>query len=233
MSFGDLEGIALKQIRQDLYRNIVSMRHSQNLFDDLSDDADSWDAAVDLEMAFKPPQYQSSQPVIDRPFEEAAFLDAIRFPFEHLGESRFSRGYFGVWYGSESLDATIHETVYHWRTGFLADAGYQDFEGVSIERRVHLVHCDAALLNLVPKVRQWPELVGDDYAPCQALGETIHRQGHPGLWTASARLRGSTNAAVFTPRVLSAPRVHCYLTYRLEHGRVAVYRDPGQACLVI
>lgn len=233
MVFGDLEGLTLKQVRQDLYRNVVTLRQSEDVFDDLSDEPEDWKAAIGLEMVFKPQYYQSAQPVIDRPFEEAALRDAIQFPFDHLGESRFSRGHFGVWYGSDSMDATIHETVYHWRNGFLADASYNDIEGVSVERRVHLVRCDAALINLLPQSEGWPELVSDDYSSCQMLGETIHKQGYPGVWTPSARLRGATTAAVFTPRVLSDPRVHCYLTYRLERGSVTVYRTPDQLYMTV
>lgn len=232
MAFGDLEGLTLKDLRQDLYRNVVSLRQSMDLFDDLSGEPEDWQAAINMELAFKPPYYESAQPIINRPFEEAAFFDAIQFPFNHLGESRFSRGVFGVWYGSEDLETTIYETVYHWRHSFLADAGYQDIEGVAVERRVHLVHCDAALINLHPVIGEWPELRGDSYAPCQMLGERLHHQGHPGLWTISARSCGS-NAAVFTPQVLSNPRIHCYLTYQLEGGRVSVYRAPGQIVLKI
>lgn len=230
MGFGDLEGLSLKSIHQDLFRNIVSLRETQDLYDDLSEDPEDWQAAIELEATHKPFSYTSHQPVIDRPFEEAAFLDAIQFPFDNLGESRFSRGHFGVWYGSEAMETTIHETVYHWRNDLLADAGFQDIEGVAIERRVHLVRCHAALIDLSGMHETWAELVSDNYAPCQALGAQIHQQGHPGLWTRSARSDGN-NAAVFTPRVLSNPRIHCYLTYRIEHGGVTVYRAPEEPLL--
>ena len=232
MAFGSLEGLPLKEVRQDLYRNIVSLRESEDLYDDLSDSPGDWQAAVDLEASFKPPHYESHQPVIDRPFDEAALFDAIQFPFDNLGESRFSRGHFGVWYGSEDLETTIYETVYHWRNRLLADAGYQDIDGVGMERRVHLVRCDAALINLTHMTTEWPELTGDNYAPCQTLGDNIHQQGHPGLWTRSAR-SARNNAAVFTPRVLSNPRISCYLSYRLEAGSVSVYRAPGEVLLIV
>lgn len=230
MPFGELDGLTLKEIRQDLFRNIISTRQSQDLFDDLSDDPDDWHTAIHLEMAFKPPHYESNQPIIDRPFEEAAYLEAIQFPFDHLGESRFSKGTFGVWYGSEQLETTIHETVYHWKEGFLKDAGFDSLDNVSVERRVHLVHCDGALINLTDKKDSWPELIGNEYGPCQELGRKIHRQGHPGLWTPSARHPG-TNAAVFSSDPLTNPRPHCYLTYTLIGGLVEVSRSPGSVIL--
>lgn len=232
MAMDSLDGLALLEINDDLYRNIVSLRVSQDLFDDLSDDPVDWQAAIELEAACKPLQYESRQPVIDRPFEDAEFISAVRFPFDNWSQSRFSRGQFGVWYGSPELETTLFETVYHWRNGLLADAGLEDYEGVSIERRVHLVHCRGALINLLPKAVEWPELRVDDYTPCQSLGERIHREGHPGLWTPSARCRG-TNAAVFTPRILSDPRTYCYLTYRIESGSVVVLRDPDEVWMTI
>jgi hypothetical protein len=232
MAIGSLDGLALVEVNEDLYRNIVSLRVSQDLFDDLSDDPADWQAAIELEAVCKPPQYESRQPVIDRPFEDAEFISAVRFPFDNWSQSRFSRGQFGVWYGSPKLEATIFETVYHWRNGLLADTGLEDYESISIERRVHLVHCRGALINLFPKAAAWPELRADDYAPCQSLGERIHREGHPGLWTLSARCDG-VNAAVFTPRILSDPRTHCYLTYRIESGVVTVWRDPNEVLMTV
>lgn len=226
MAMGSLNGVNLIEIRRDLYRNIVSLRTSQDLFDDLSDNPADWQAAIHLEMSHKPPQFRSAQPVIDRPFEQAEHLSAVRYPFDHWAQSRFSSGRFGVWYGSSALSTTIHETVYHWRQGLLADAGWADTEGVSIERRIHLVHCRGALINLLPKASEWPALRANDYSACQSFGARLHHEGHPGLWTGSARCDG-TNAAIFTPRILSNPRTQCFLTYRIEDGAVAVRREAG------
>lgn len=232
MSMGDMSGLTLVDLDCDLYRNIVSIRGDQDLFDDLSDTPADWQIAQTIELAYKPAQYQSHQPIIDRPFEDAELAAAISFPFDVWSESRFSRGEYGVWYGSADLNTTIYETVYHWRRGFLADCGFDSLEGVSIERRVHLVHCTGALLNLLPKIEEWPQLRADDYSHCQDFGQRIHREGHPGLWTRSARCEG-TNAAVFTPRILSAPRIACYLSYRVENNRVLVQRERGTNLLII
>lgn len=224
MPFGSLDGLKLIEINQDLYRNIVSLRISQDLFDDLSDDPADWKAAVDLEMLHKPIQYESQNPVINRPFEDAEFISAIQFPFDNWSQSRFSRGQFGIWYGSPELETTIYETVHHWRNGFLADTGLENMEGISVERRVHQVYCSSAIIDLLPKKIDWPELRSGNYTHCQTLGEKLHREGHPGLWTPSARCNG-TNAAMLVPRVLSNPRTHCYLTYCIEGGGVTIKRD--------
>lgn len=229
---GNMEGLQLRDISKDLYRNIVSLRSDQDLYDDLSEDPADWAAAQQIEIAYKPSVYQSHQPIIDRPFEDAELIAAIEFPFKNFSFSRFSRGHFGVWYGSEELNTTIFETVYHWRNGFLADAGFQTIEGVEIERRVHLVHCRGGLLNLLPKLNDWPGLRANDYSQCQAFGDRIYREGHPGLWTPSARCDG-VNAAVFNRNILSNPRTCCYLTYKIQEGQVKVWRNLDSELLTI
>ena len=224
MSEPSLDGLTLREIHRDLYRNIVSLRQTQDLFDDLSEEPDDQNAAMALELSVKSACFRSAQPIIDRPFEEATYLAAIAFPFDHWSSSRFSRGHYGVWYGSDTLETTIHETVYHWRNGLLADAGWSDIQGVVVERRVHLVQCQAALIDLTGRRDNWPGLIDAGHDFCQQLGDRIHRTGHPGVWTPSARCDGE-NAAIFTAKVLSRPRHHCYLSYRIERGEVAVYRD--------
>ena len=106
----------------DLVRNIVSIRVSQDLFDDLSDNPADWQTAIRLELATKPRMFVSPVPTIDRPFEEARWNDAIHYPFRHWMKSRYADGSFGVWYGSDTVETSVYETLYHWRQGLLADA---------------------------------------------------------------------------------------------------------------
>lgn len=221
-----LDGISLTELKQPLLRNIVSLRKSQDLFDDLSDDTTAWEVATQLEMTTKPWPYVSSRPLISRPFEEAEFLNAILYPFEpsHWSASRFSRGHFGVWYGSDTLKTSIYETVYHWKQGLLADAGWATLANITMERRIHQVTCNTHLIDMTRGAEQWPELVANDYSFCQQLGEQVHHEGHPGLWTRSARCAG-TNAVLFTPTALTAPTTLCYLTYKTTKTGVAIYRE--------
>ncbi len=65
--------------------------------------------------------------------------------FNHWSTTRYSDGTFGVWYGTDSLETGIHETVYHWRYGLLQDAGWEDHEGVTIERKMYHVRRAAQL----------------------------------------------------------------------------------------
>lgn len=232
---GLFNGLTLIDFHDDLYRNIVSLRESQELYDDLSDSASGWQAAVDLEMATKPRTYLSTQPAIDRPFEESAFNEAIHYPFGNWSNSRYSDGSFGIWYGANTLETSIHETAYHWRTQLLEDVGWHTLDGVAIERKIYLVRCDAGLLNFIPKLDEFPALT--DPAPggyylTHQVGARIHHDGHPGLLTRSARCDGQV-CAIFTPRVLSTPRQTCYLTYRTKGHLVVVERQPGQQLMTI
>ena len=225
-------GLKLADTHADLYRNIVSLRITEHLFDDLSDDEADWQTAIELELQTKPATYISATPVIHRPFEETAWNEAIGFPFKTWSRSRYSDGSFGVWYGSDTLETTIYETVYHWRNNLLADAGFTD-AGIKIERRVHLVRCDAALVDLRSLLKQHPLLVDRlDYTLTHQVGGRLHREGHPGLVTESARCSGNV-FAILNPAVLSNPRPTCYLTYTTTKNGVEVERVPGELLLTV
>lgn len=225
-------GLRLADTHADLYRNIVSLRVTENLYDDLSEDREDWQSAIELELQTQPFAYTSATPVIHRPFEEAVWNEAIGFPFREWFRSRYSDGSFGVWYGADTLATTIYETVYHWRNSLLADAGFTE-PGISIERRVHLVRCDAALIDLRTLIAQHPKLVdGSDYTLTQQVGGRLHREGHPGLVSISARCTGDVYG-ILNPAVLSNPRPYCYLSYITTESGVEVERVPGKHLLSI
>lgn len=227
--------LAVADVREDVLRNIVSLRVSQDLFDDLTDDPGESALAQQVELQVKPPPYQSSRPVIDRPFEDAQWFNAIQWPFEsaHWTASRFSDGRFGVWYGADTVETSVHETAYHWFHGLLADAGFER-ECVVAERRVHAVTCEAMLLDLRRAARKAPAMVHKtDYTVAQAVGSRLQREGHPGLLAPSVRHQPGLTYAVFNPAVLSNPRVHGHLTYRLEPGGITVEQTPGRRWMSI
>ncbi|HEX6259935.1 MAG TPA: RES family NAD+ phosphorylase [Woeseiaceae bacterium] len=219
--------------QRDWHRNIVSLRRSVDVFADLVDDPDDAEVLARHELATKPLSRQPA--IITRPFEEADVYDsiasAIEWPFEHPCRSRFSDGTFGVWYGASSLETSIRETVHHFRVGTLASAvAAQSPKPIIQERRVHLVHCSALLVDLRALVRKEPRLLHlHDYTTCQMLGAELKNAGMPGVLTYSVRHAKAEVAAVFLPSVLADPRTVCYLTYTLfaDTGRVIVERTPG------
>ena len=225
--------LILADVHQDVIRNIVSIHSSQDLFDDLTSNAAEWALAQAVEDEVKPPLYRSRTPIIDRPFEDATWFNAIGWPFKHWQASRFSDGSFGIWYGCGMAETTVFETAHHWVNGFLADAGFER-EQVMAERNLFKVACDAALLDFRPLVHEFPWLVHKtDYRNAQQIGARLHREGHPGLVTESARQTGGENYAILNPAVLSNPRPLCQLTYRLGDGRIVVEKQPGVAWMEI
>ncbi len=226
--------LTLTDVHQDVIRNIVSLRESQDLFNDLTDNPEEWLLAQRVESEIKPPPYRSHTPIIDRPFEDAEWFNAITWPFKNWQTSRFSDGSYGVWYGSNSAETTVFESTYHWYRGLLSDAGFEK-ETVISERKLYTVACNAAMLDFRPVIHdQYPDLIHKtDYAFAQSVGTKIHREGHPGLVTQSARYQDGENYVVFNPAVLSAPRHHCHLTYRLVAEHIVVEKMPGISWLQI
>lgn len=224
---------ALLEFDGDAFRNIVSLRVSENLFDDLTDDPALQRIALEHERRTKPAAYGEGRPIIDRPFQEADWIAAIGFPFAHWSASRYSDGGFGVWYGADSIQCAVRETVWHWKRGLLADAGF-DCAGVAQHRRVFAVRLATMLIDMRSLVGEHPELVDPhSYAATQPLGALLRRQGHPGLASRSARGPGDVYI-VFNPGGLSAPRQMCDLTYRVQaDGSVTVERTLGRIGWVI
>ncbi len=215
-----------------LFRNIKGIRETQVLFDDLGDDdLDQEFAAAGENLAKEP----TDEALISRPIDYGKF---ISFPFTQIywQESRFSDGRsFGVWYGSEELETTVHESVYHWRR-FIQDSFPGEKRSICGERRVFKVHCQGILVSLLGKEEQWPALRDPkSYKFTQGLGAYLKGQNQNGLLTRSARCEG-INAAIFNPDILSNPLDVCFLTYRfnpVERGPVLVERTKGTVWLAI
>ena len=219
--------LRLADVHHDLLRNIVAVPAGFNAFDDLSDDARDWQLAREVSAEVSPPWGRTSAAVVNQPFEDARWLNAIEWPFKNWRASRFSDGTFGVWYGSDSVLTTVYESAYHWYRGLLSDAGLGG-EPVVSRRCALAVMCQAALIDLRTVLDQHPELLHpSDYTLCRTVGARIHHEGHPGLVTQSARYAGGENYAIFSPQVLSDPRHWGYLTYRLDGDHIAIEKDPG------
>lgn len=214
----------------DAYRNIVSLRKSEDLFDDLTGgDGSMSGIAVEAEARVK-----SHIPLglLERGFH---YTTSIAYPFEHEPylKTRYGDGSYGVWYGSLALDTTIHETAYHM---VKEESGIEgNRKPVYRERAVYLVRCKALLIDLSGKEAEYPALVGPDYGFTRQIGERLHREGHPGLLAPSARHREGTNLVALSPRVLSNPRHHCYLAYTCDPVRrsVTVERTAGKVMMVL
>ena len=215
---------------RDVFRNIVSLREQQDLFDDLSDgDTELSGIAMETEARVKE---NIPLGLIERGFH---YTQAIGYPFETqpFMASRYGDGKFGVWYGSaDCVETTIFETAYHTIQDELNIEGLDEI--VVRERAVYLVYCEAILLDMVGREKDFPLLVANDYSFTQTIGRRLAQEKHPGLLAPSARCKGK-NIVIFNPDVLEGPRNHCYLTYRLDPAtrEVKVERQPGEFLMTV
>ncbi len=218
-----------RDVSEDVYRNIVSLRTAQDLFDDLTaGDEELSRTAVELEAHVK---RNLPAGLINRGY---AYSTAIGYPFETqpFMLSRFSDGTFGVWYGALEGETTIHETAYHMMKAELGVAGLDEI--VVRERAVYWVCCNAVLFDLTGKCNAFPLLVAPEYHFTQQVGRRMKTEGHPGLLARSARCHGTT-VAIFNPAVLSNPRLAYYLTYAFDpvSMTVRVERARGEVLAVV
>jgi len=215
----------------DLIRNIKSIRESQALFDDLSDDPDEQAVAIAAEAAGRTP---SDAPLITRPLD---YGTVITYPFVTFNgqATRYSDGLaYGVWYGALEIGTTVFETVYHWHR-FVMDSFANEDRVIRGERRVFNARCDAILIDLRGKERRERRLVDRrDYGFTQQLGRYLKEQATNGLLARSARCAG-TIAALFRPQALSGVRDVCHLTYFMNprEDRVRIERTRGRTWLTI
>ncbi len=207
-----------------LCRNIVSLRTTVDLFDDLTEgDAQRSAVAAQAEMRVKA---LLPSGVVARGFH---YTTAIEYPFvtEPYLRSRYGDGTHGVWYGALDAETTIFETAYHMIQDEGRIAGLD--EEVQRERAVYDVRCLAILIDLSAKRVSHPHLIEEDSAQTHAIAQRLIREGHPGLLAPSARCAGTT-AAIFNIAVLSDPRLKYYLTYRYapRTQTVLVEREVGK-----
>src|SRR5471030_764422 len=96
---------------RDVFRNIATIRKSQDLLDDLSPDPRQR-AYGEAAVVQRQEELDFRAPVLSRPFEYGIALgDGL--PGRPV--TRYSAGSrCGVWYGSLEMETTVHETVYHW-----------------------------------------------------------------------------------------------------------------------
>lgn len=212
---------------KDVFRNIPSIKPTQNLFDDLSDDTDNWEAANNLEIATHSPI--ENHQLIQRGFEysENTFID---YPFENLTESRFSDGRVPCWYASETLKSSVYETVYHFVKGVNDSIeAFVDEQVIETDRRVAITSCIGLAIDLSSKVDEFPWLIDPiNYSRCQEIGNRIAKEGHPLLRVKSARDSDADgiNIVALQSHVLSNVREYCFLKYslNLSDHKVTVYR---------
>jgi hypothetical protein len=215
------------------YRNITTLRESEDLFDDLTGgDEDASAIAAEAEMRVKDQSVLRDPKIIHRGFDYTRSIIEYPFKNEPCLFTRFGDGTYGVWYGSIEMKTTVFETGFHMIKAERAVEGLD--EVVVRERAVYKVRCRAILIDLRGKQIPFPELVADNYGFTQQIGQRMNTEGHPGLLAPSSRTQG-TNMVIFNPDVLTDPRLHCHLTYFFDPQtlEIRVERTVGRTWLKV
>lgn len=206
-----------------VYRNITSLRVSQDLFEDLVEDAAGREAALAADLRMR----GGATGVIERGLR---YSEAIAYPFasDRTVASRFGDGSVRVWYGALEEDTALAETCWHQLQQLRAVEGVD--APVTRHRAVYRVQARGLFLELRGKERDHPELLDDDYAATQAIARHAAAQGLPGLLYPSARWPDGSCLAAFRADPLSAPTLLYYLTYRIDTvaNEVRIERTPGK-----
>lgn len=194
---------AIRQLNQDVARNIVRALTVTQAFSDLTesvDDSQIAEKAINFALKNQNSFYYST---------------AIGYPFEtdNFMASRFSDGTFPVWYGSMDLITTIYETANHMIKSEMAIK--TDEEIIIRERTIYDVLCEGILIDLTRKKKNYPELISENYQTTQRIGKLLAEQGYPGVLSPSARFLRGINVNIFKQEILNNPRVSCELNYHL------------------
>ena len=197
---------------KDVFRNIRAITDGKSLFDDLSEDPWNWEAATIIDTYTHP--LKTLSPVIQDGFDYSK-NDFIAYPFENITVSRYNDGSTACWYGSETLETTIHETTYHFTQEILnAWDVFHTEKTVTIDRRVAMVNCRGLAFDLSHKSKAFPWLIDSvNFTRCQEIGRRVAQEGHPLLRVPSARDIGGVNVVVFNQKILSNVREYCQLLY--------------------
>jgi len=130
--------------------------------------------------------------------------------------SRFSDGSWPVFYAAIGRTTAERESVHHY--------GRKAAGGTNARRAVHysIVRCrfSGYIVDLQPKLPDWPGLISEDYRFCNSLGQEAHDAGLGGFLSPSARNVGGTTVPAFLPGTISDPQIEA--TARLAFDRANI-----------
>jgi hypothetical protein len=137
---------------------------------------------------------------------------AIMAAFTHLNPdgSRFTSGYFGVYYAAGDLDTAIAETKHH-RARFMLATNEPPME---LDMRVYTARLDANLHDIRGLQSRYRALYHPtNYSASQAVADELRQDGADGIAYTSVRRPEGECFAVFKPRLLSNCKQERHLCY--------------------
>jgi len=191
-----------------VFRNIYTIKNSQNLFDELCDTAEEknileyWSEKSSF-IDHKKPQYhrfaQYSE-IENTPFPPTPEILA---PLIDACESRFSDGTFGIWYSALDEQTTISETLYWTYKWWKKDIEAAKNPYVTDRKIFQAKIKTAKTYNLTSMAKEFPELMHkNDYTFCRSIGKYAKENSVEALLTLSVRHDGGICVPIFTPDII-------------------------------
>jgi hypothetical protein len=212
-----------------VYRNIFTIYHSQDLFDDLNLDSEfANDILQRAENITSGVSHESSQK--NRLFDYgqahgSCISDTFKPPYTC---GRFGDGNsYGVWYSATDEKTSIYEAFFHqWRR-----TQYQ----FKINPKTHLITIDRKMfacevkskdvLDFRTQLELHNKLTSNDYKFCIELGKKVKERNIQMLLVPSARNIGGVCSPVFLPEIIKSEKAIYYLKFYFhKDGKAEIER---------
>jgi hypothetical protein len=133
--------------------------------------------------------------------------------------SRFSDGEWPVLYGAIGQKTAEEESKHHYARKAAGDAEPKRPVHYSIVR----YKFSGKIIDLRPKLPEWPDLVSNCYTFCNGLGKEAHHDGGIGAFLSpSARHTGGTTVPAFIQATLSDPVIEAAAKLTFDAGNVGI-----------
>ena len=151
----------------------------------------------------------------------------VMAPFTHISpdfQGRFHDGSFGAFYGADSYETALFETVHH--TQKFCAATYE-VPGWIADKRELIGRIDSDLVDIR---LGFPAMLNpDNYTASQAFARAHRAAGADGIVYPSVRNPGGTCFAAFYPDVMSPPVQARHISYHWDGTRIDMIKDLSNA----
>ena len=147
----------------------------------------------------------------------------VMAPFTHISPDwagRFHDGTFGAFYGADSFETALAETMYH--TAKFCEST-KEKPGWIADKRELIGRIDAELIDICDGYNAL--LDEADYAASQAFARKVRDDGEEGILYPSVRNAGGLCFAAFFPDVMGPPIQARHISYHWDGSRIDMIKD--------
>jgi len=210
------------------WRIIASRYPPIDAFERFLDDPAAHDALIQLEMLVNPRLRNEIGQIALVPVEHRVFgpgAGYVMASFTHINPkgSRFSDGFFGIYYTASDLRTALAETIYHFEAYASDSADPPRSEDMRVLAGAINYEFDDVLE--LPAADQSAILNADDYGRSRAYAAALRNSGSPGIVYPSVRNPAGSCVAAFRPNTVGLPVQERHLRYRWNGASVDRYFD--------